>query len=462
MGKTTFSEKIGYGCASLGDAIAYTFIGVFLMFFLTTIAGISPSIAGTIAAVGAVWNAVFNPIMGYCADKVRSKFGKRRSVMFIFSIPLALAMFLLFTNIDLPMSIKPVYYGMLVMLYWTSYTGFFVPYLALGAEYTSSYDDRTVLRLFSSFFNMLGNMLSMVMPTIIVAFFQKSFGITAAAAWSRTGLLLGVISTGSILITVAASKHKDLPCEKHQGQFEEGKEKSIKATVSDIFKEYLSVAKLEPMKYLIVASLFSLIGYTMIMSDMVYVFTYNKGLSAGQISVYLFIRTLLGTAFIPIVGKIVLAIDKRETLIGVYVFGAIGMAFVKWFDMTGIADILIYVFFATVCTTIYWQIMPGIFYDVCEYDRIMNGRSRSAVIVSFQGLVEALAVGIGGQILGLILEVAGFDGEAAIQSETAKLWIENSGTVIPVIFLLIAAAALYKYPINKKVYNELLERDRKA
>ena len=33
MQKTTLVEKIGYGFASLGDATAYGFIGVFLLFY---------------------------------------------------------------------------------------------------------------------------------------------------------------------------------------------------------------------------------------------------------------------------------------------------------------------------------------------------------------------------------------------------------------------------------------------
>ena len=43
-----------------------------------------------------------------------------------------------------------------------------------------------------------------------------------------------------------------------------------------------------------------------------------------------------------------------------------------------------------------------------------------------------------------------------MQSELAMTWIENSGTIIPIIFLAVAAVALYKYPINKKVYNQLI------
>lgn len=453
MGKTTFGEKIGYGFASLGDAAGYGFIGTFLLFFLTTIAGISPAIAGSVAAIGSLWNALWNPIMGYLADKVYTRYGRRRPVMFAFAIPLVAASFLLFTNVDVPMVFKPIYYGVLVVLFWTCYSGFFIPYMALGADYTSDYDDRAMLRLVASAFNMVGTMFSMVMPTLIVDIFQN-FGMSPSEAWSSTGLLIGVIAGLSILITVAASKEKDPPC---QAPAKGAKQSLIKA-IGNMIKEYISVAKLKPVKYLVVASLFSLIAYGMILSDMVYVFTYNKGLAAGHISVCMLIRTLLSTACIPLVGKIILATDKRETLIGAYILGAIGMIFVRMTDFPGWTGIFIYILCITLCTSIYWQIMPGIFYDVCEYDKITNGKNRTATIVSFQGLVEALAAGIGGQVLGLILEYAGFDGSVAVQTEMARQWIFNCGTVIPIVFLLIGAAALYKYPITKKVYNEMLAK----
>ena len=450
MQKTTLVEKIGYGFASLGDATAYGFIGVYLLFFLTTIAGISPGVAGTIAAIGAVWNAIVNPVMGYIADKVHTRWGRRRPMMLAFSIPLALGMFLVFTNVNLPESIKPIYYGVLVMLYWTGYTGFFVPYLALGADYTTDYDDRTILRLFGSLFNMFGATLSMVMPTMIVEFLEGQ-GMTSESAWSKTALLLGVIAAITILITVIAAKNKDLPCENREKQ-----EIHITKEIINIFREYGEVALLKPMKYLIVASLCSLVTYTMIMSDMVYLFTYNLGLNAGEISACLLARTILGGVLIPIVGKIVLKTDKRETLIGFYLFGMVGMIAIKIIGISGFVGLCLYIFFATLCTTVYWQIMPSVFYDMCEYDKVATGKNRTATIVSFQGLVEALAVGVGGQILGWILEWAGFSGEQAVQSELAMQWIENSGTIIPIAFLAIAAVALYKYPINKKVYNQLI------
>lgn len=453
MGKTTFKDKLGYGIASMGDAVGYSLTGTFLLFFLTTVAGMSPGIAGTITAVGAVWNAVVNPVIGYFADKVTTRFGRRRPLIFVFTIPLMLTMFLLFTDIQMPMTIKPLYYGFLLMLYWTSYTGFVVPYLALGVDYTSDYDDRTVLRLFGSFFNMVGSMFAMVMPTMIVEAIQ-GFGFTVGQAWSMTGLLLGIITLITNMVTVVAAKHKDVCSEE---------ELAAKGTAHslDIIKEYISVAMLKPMRPLIVASLTALIGYTMIMADVVYYLTFNIGMTAVQISGVMLAKTIIGAIFIPIVGKLIAMTDRRDTLMGAYILGSIGLCLIRFITFPDDISLAIYILFISLCTSVYWQVMPGVFYDVCEYDRIKNGRNRSATIVSFQGLVEALAAGIGGQLLGLVLELAGFAGESAAQTETAQLWIENPTTFIPVIFFVITLVALYKYPLDKRAYNELLESEKK-
>ena len=55
MNRLNFREKTGYSFAALGDSAAYMFIGTFLMFFLTTVAGLAPAVAGTITAIGASW-----------------------------------------------------------------------------------------------------------------------------------------------------------------------------------------------------------------------------------------------------------------------------------------------------------------------------------------------------------------------------------------------------------------------
>ncbi len=127
-----------------------------------------------------------------------------------------------------------------------------------------------------------------------------------------------------------------------------------------------------------------------------------------------------------------------------------GMIVLRFVNLHGFSGALIYMFFLSICTAIYWQIMPSIFYDICAYDKMVTGKKRESMILSFQGLVEALAAGVGGQLLGIILELAGFTGDGSAPTEAALLWIENSATVIPMIFMAVAIFALYKYPLRRE------------
>lgn len=463
--KLTIKEKAGYGAASMGDSIAYTMVGSFLLFFLTTVAGIKPALSGTILAIGAIWNAVYNPIIGYFADKLSTKYGRRRPLILIFSIPLGLSLFLIFTNVSLTPSAKAIYYGILLMLLWTSYTSFFVPYLALGAEYTTDYDDRTKLRLMASLFNCLGSTISMTFPSGLVSILTKH-GFSISQAWSVLGAIVGSITTISIIITVILSKKKDPPCADTGFYFNNNPDElntkkknphQFKFSVIDIFKEYFDVAMLKPMKYLVAASTFSLITYTIVMSDMVYFMTYNMNASPAVISATLVARALAGIALIPLCGKIAIAIDKRQTIILFYLIAFAGMVFLRFTYIDFSWRIVLYVLMACLCTTIYWHLMPSIYYDVCDYDFYYNKKNRQATIVSFQGLVEAAATGIGSLILGVILQSSGFNGKTDVQNQLTLHWILNCTTLVPVFFLLLAGIAIYKYPITREAHKKLQE-----
>ena len=99
------------------------------------------------------------------------------------------------------------------MLLWTSYTGFFVPYLALGAGYTRNYKERTVLRLYASAFNNIGVVVTMTMPLLLVKAL-KNCGFSTTVSWSAVGACTGFLAAISIVITVISSKKKDPPDEK--------------------------------------------------------------------------------------------------------------------------------------------------------------------------------------------------------------------------------------------------------
>ena len=447
-GKLSLGEKCAYGSAAIGDSVGYSLLGTYVLFFLTTVAGIQPAVAGTLTIIGAVWNALINPIIGYLSDNSRSRMGRRRPFMLGFSLPLLIVIIMLFTAVEVTYTLKVIYYGFMIIAYWTAFTGFFVPYYALGAEYTNNYEERTSVRSFASFFNMIGALLSMALPTVLVEAFEER-GVSTSHAWTIVAGFLAVVTATSIVITAATSKDKDRPRTNLPKQ---------KINVITMFKEYLQVLQLKPMKWLLLVSLFFLMAYSMIIADFVYLITYKAGLGGTGVSKWMLIRCLASIALIPLIDRLCKKVDKRRAMLIIFAVAAIGLITMRITDIGSTALLFVFVVISSMATSSYWQVMPAVFYDVCEYDEYETGKRREGAILSVQGLVEAAAGGIGTQILGIILQMAGFNGNAAIQSDLAITWIFNCTTIIPILFFAVAAWALYKFPITREVYNDIVRK----
>lgn len=437
--------KISYGAAGFGEATAYCLISTFLLFYLTTIAGIAPALAGTIVALGSVWDLITCPIFGYLSDNCTSAMGKRRPYILVGSIPFTLFTMLLFTFIDASAPIKAGYYMLVIILFWTAYTCFYVPYMALGAELTDDYDQRTVLRAYTSVFNSLGAIVGSVAPTMMVDFMCSS-GLSLKISWQLTALAIGIIAGVTIFLCFAGSKGRDKPILK---------EEKKKFNLREMIIEYVDVLKIKPLQYLLAASIISLTGITMVNSARMYFFTYNLGFSAKQISFTLFIACVMGLCMPPIINVATRNFDRKSIFIAFMAFGAVGTAMFKFIGVTGYVTLYILIAMYAIVNMTYWQLMPTILYDVGEYDKYTNGKDRVGSVMSIQSVSEALAEALGVQLLGIILQLVGFDGEAAVQSDFVLGWIENCMMIVPIILILIACYFIWKYPITREVFEKM-------
>lgn len=432
----------------MADAMAYSLISAYFMFFLTTIAGIRPQTAGIITAVGAVFNGLMNPVIGYMADRIYTRWGRRRPVMIASAVPLSIAMILAFTNYPFSGTVKAICYGLILMLYWASYSGYLVPYLALASGYTSDYDERTKLRLYASLFNQFGSLFTFFLPTILVDTL-KSHGLPEDVSWTILASIISVICFVSIVVTFATSRKQDPPCEKDRTE-------PLGFSLTAILREYAAVAALPPVKYLVAASITALICFSIMLSDLVYFLTYNMEFSALMISVMLGLRPVFAMGLLPIVGTLSAKIDKRQTFILLSGIGVCGMILLRVTGVSSIPHTVLFILMATLCTGVYWHLVPSMYLDICDYDRLMNGVNRQATILSFQGFVEAIAAGFGTFLLGFLLEHNGFDGEAAVQQASALTWIFHNATWVPCLFLAVAMFCIWRYPMTRDAHHRII------
>ncbi len=465
MGKLKFKAKVLYGAAGIGDSALYNIMGSFALFFLTTIAGLNPAAAGTITAVGSVWNTLCGIVNGYVSDNIQTRAGKRKPFLLAASIPLMLFTSLFFVNIDTGETFKVLYYTVMIILFWTAFSMFCVPYLAWGAELTDDYDERTVLRGYVSFFYCVGSLIGLVMPNILVSWVTAA-GHTAAEGWQITGLFCGVISGGAVLIAAIGTKDRYARRRGGAGKGTDADGESLPEPkqhrntlkeIAEMCRNYLQLMKMRTVRDIMGASVFFLIGYAIFCSDRMYFFTYNMDMSGAEITVIMMIFTFVAVAFIPLISGATRWIDKRTTYITAMMISTAGMALFGFLGIRSFAGVVVLSLIYCVGSSAYWQLLPAMIYDVCEADELINRKERAGMVISLQALAEALSEGVGLQLMGIILSLAGFSGNAEVQTATARYWTGMSLTIIPAVFMALSVVCVIRYPITKKVYSDVLD-----
>ena len=106
--RLAFPTKVLYGAGGASDSIKAYSIGLFLLFFYTSVLGLSGTLLGIATAIGLLWDAVVDPFVGYWSDRARFHFGRRHSFMLAGSLFAGLGFFALFnppaglTSLSLP------------------------------------------------------------------------------------------------------------------------------------------------------------------------------------------------------------------------------------------------------------------------------------------------------------------------------------------------------------------------
>lgn len=428
-------------------------VSTYLLFFFTTVVGIDPVIAGTITALGAIWNTLWSPIIGYISDHTSGRFGRRVPFIFCAAFPLGISNYLLFLSVDISEPYKTLYYAVMVVIFWSAFSTFFNPHLALGSDITGDYNERTSVRAYAYIFNVIGMSLGMVLPTAIVEFLMN-YGRTMQEGWEMVGALIGTVTFVSLIFTAVSMRQK-------------GKQKKAKDKVSirGMFRDYMQILKLRPLRWILATSIIYLCANTISGVNRIYFMTYNMSMRGSEITLVLITLLVAGILLTPFITFVSRQTDKRKAYIGFALTSAILITYARISGIDTWLDLVAYFFVFAMVNTAYWQLMPAMVYDVCELDELYSGKRRAGIIASMQSLVESLSAAVSLQLLGVMLKLAGFDGEAAVQTATAELWIENTMTIIAAIFIAASALAMAQYAVTREKFAEItaaLEKRRKG
>jgi len=149
--------RCAYAMGQMPEGVKSAAFGFFLLFYYNQVLGMSASLASTAIFIALCIDAVSDPIVGTWSDASRSSWGRRHPYMYAAAIPFAACYYFLFAP---PSGLSET--GLFVWLLAftaltrTAMTFYTVPYMAMGAELTADYDERTLLAALRNVTNLLG------------------------------------------------------------------------------------------------------------------------------------------------------------------------------------------------------------------------------------------------------------------------------------------------------------------
>ena len=438
----TLGIKLGYGLAEASSCIVMTLFLTYSMLYLTDIVKLSPAFSGSIVAIGILFGAIINPIVGIVSDNLKSKWGRRRPFILGTAIPLSFIVWLFFTKINFSNHLyTEIYYLVLVLLYFLFFTLLETPHLALSAEMAQDYNERTNILAWRSFMGQIGSILAGPVIILLYDYLKKTQAPSTAVSIS-VGILC-VLSVPLVLISWYTTKDTELLPEKTSFHFK------------DIFNGPLSNRSFI---YLTIAFSFAMCAATLKGAVGIYYLSYVIKLTNTQISIVMFILFGLSIIWIPGIDIVCNKLGKR---IGWTIF--IGMwavsegLFVQFLLKPGdiISTYIVFFFIGGGITGIY-MIGLSMISDCIEIDEFKTGERREGIYFGLMYFVQCCSCAFVMWVTGMVLSGIGYKADVN-QSLSVQNWLIDINGITVATILIVSIVFCWFVPITKKRHNALRE-----
>jgi glycoside/pentoside/hexuronide:cation symporter, GPH family len=148
--------SLAYGTGEMAKGVEDAATNLFVLFFFSQVLGLPGWVVGLIMGVALVIDAVTDPMMGSWSDGYRHRWGRRHPFLLASALPVGVTFALVFS----PPALGPVglalWAAAFLIAHRLALTVFFVPHMALGAELSTDYDERTRIAGIRVLFTYLG------------------------------------------------------------------------------------------------------------------------------------------------------------------------------------------------------------------------------------------------------------------------------------------------------------------
>ena len=429
-----------YAIGSIGTGGFATLPGLVLVYYLTDTLGVTALLAGLIVTLAKVWDVIIDPVIGGRSDVSLARTGSRRRFMVLGGVLLPVFFILTFA---VPAGMTPLAAGLWVFVAFvltaTAFSLFQVPYIALPAELSDNYDERTRLLTWR-----------VVVLTFAILLFGAGGPVLREIGGGKTfsGYLLMAVVAGLVIglglyVASFVAKNGFVPV-------------SVAAPVSireNYAAGFRALKRSQPFRALLVTFLLQGLATGLMLAGAQYVATWVLE-SEGAVT-FLFVALIAPALFAaPLWGVIANRIGKERAftyasiLYGLAALSLMGLLWVRG-DWVYIPVALAGAAYAGM------QSLPmAMLPDVISHDAASAGDGQAGTFSGMWTAGETTGMALGATALTIVLALTGYAesvaGVVVVQSANAVSGIVLSFSVVPAAIIAVSLITLARYRLRKE------------
>lgn len=458
------TTRLAYASGGAPSALVVSLTTGFILLYYSNALGASAAMVGAAMALALLFDALWDPLVGYLSDNTRSRLGRRHPFLYLAVIPVSVLCWAVWNP---PRTLSPaelvLYLLATIIPLRLTLALFDVPSNALTAELTSDYDERTRLATYRTCTSWL---------------FITGFTATLYAYWLSPspefpdGLLnpdgyrnMGDWASLTLFATMlfcAIGLHSQIHILPQQAD-------KIRLSFSDLASSVLSTFREPSTTPLLITSAAISTGFAIYAALFPFQYAYFWRLDSTELSLTTlpwFIGLLMTIAITPFLGKIG---EKRR----VASFGIVGLACSiatpVLLEKCGLVPqasetkrfifLCLFLLIDMMTYLIVTSALASMLADAVEHRALHRGRREEGTIFAAQTLVLKLSSALGVLIAGILIQAIGFkDGnestaDAGVIDRLGSIWIFGN-----VIFYVLSLIALSFYRLTRQQHLENIIR----
>lgn len=446
VGRVATSIKLSWGAGALGVSVLMNAVTLLILFYMVSVLEIEPALAGTLIFVTKMFDVISDPVVGLLSDRFSSRIGRRRPFLIPGAIISSLAFVLIFATPQFENQVfVSAYIFAALIIYTLGYTVFNVPYMAMPAEMTDDYHERSSIHAYRVVFVTSGSFIA----GSIAPWLLEHLGRTEWSSYLVVGLGGGVIILVSMLITF----------------FGTGKARYTDSGVSvhSIKREWQAVSRNGFFLRLIGVKACQLIGVSSSAAAFFFLVTSALQLELNAVSYYYAAMTVASVIAAPIIVRASKIYGKRNAYI------AIGICYVlvsaSW-HFTVVGEPLIYILVRGLVTGVALSgnilLAMSMLTDTIDYDARKTGVRREGAYTSLYSFTEKVTFALGPLLVGVAMSLAGFERDISsdqMQPEAVTSALLFGTAYIPAGMGIVGILILLSYKLDQSALDAVSKQD---